>query len=96
MASASSWMAARTMSATLRLWPEVHDFGTVRLQQAADHVDRSVVTVEERRRADEAQRLYLAASGRFLAHSRARVLTLPMSPPPRASRGTMPRFVTVE
>ena len=27
---------------------EVHDLGAVRLQQAADHVDRGVVAVEQR------------------------------------------------
>ena len=35
--------------------PEVDDLGAVRLQQAADDVDRGVVTVEERRGAHEAQ-----------------------------------------
>ncbi len=35
---------------------EVHDFRTVRLQQATDDVDRSVVTVEQRGGADETQR----------------------------------------
>ncbi len=56
MPSASSWIAARTMSATLRLWPRCTTSAPVRLQQAADHVDRRVVPVEERRGAHEAQR----------------------------------------
>ena len=34
---------------------EVHDLGAVRLQQPANDVDRSVVAVEQRGRADEAQ-----------------------------------------
>jgi hypothetical protein len=33
---------------------QVHDFSAVSLQQTADHVDRGVVTIEERGRADEA------------------------------------------
>ena len=35
---------------------QMHDFGAVRLQQAADHIDGGVMTVEQRCRADETQR----------------------------------------
>ncbi len=34
----------------------MHDLGAVRLQQAADHVDRRIVAVEQRSGAHEAQR----------------------------------------
>ncbi len=35
---------------------QVHDFGAMRLQQSADHVDRGVVTVKKRGRGHETQR----------------------------------------
>ena len=38
--------------------PEVHDFGALRLQDAAHDVDRGVVPVEQRRRRDEPHRVH--------------------------------------
>ena len=46
MPSASSWMAARTMSSTLRLWPEVNHLDALRLDEAPHDVDRRIMTVE--------------------------------------------------
>jgi hypothetical protein len=50
---------------------EVYDLGTVRLEQAADHVDGGVVTIEKRCRAYKAQRLLLAGLESRLAHGPA-------------------------
>ena len=49
---------------------EVDDLGAVGLQQAADHVDRRVMTVEERGRGDESQRRRQLARARSGEESR--------------------------
>ncbi len=54
---------------------KVHDFGAVRLQQAADHVDRGVVAVEQRGGGNEAQ----GALGQILLGAGLRLLHLSYS-----------------
>ena len=58
MASASSWMAARTTSSTRAVVAQVNHLATLRLDQAAHDVDGRVVAVKQAGSGDKTQRRF--------------------------------------
>ena len=70
MPSASSWSRGAHDVGDAAVVPEVDHLGAVRLQDAADDVDRGVVSIEQRRGADEAQRRALSGAALIQLSSR--------------------------